>query len=1679
MTTSSIRIGFSTNLIEGLNPDWDPQLGTLDILYPPRKQVMELKDIALPSTRGQWSFPEITLHENVASLLDELIPYRVTAPSSDVDAPRIGAGALLCGAQGSHASLATLSNAIGVDLSSAERCFALVKLRRVDGTAAHPSAAGGILTHVRPRRPEPSYGLHDDFVSDSTKLPHAGRSRLQDYGSRLTKDAAAAVLDSFDEYGTHYVCAVDVGDTILQVFAYMPDKFEKIKKAYVDGTGNPLSGPGSQDFVQFTTDSQTGIFGYVEQYGKVICLSNAAVFNETLGSGGWLDATWSRKNSVFAPFNIGAKLSLFDLQNRFTEQAPVSIMLAGLSVMIEQKRGLLWQRILKGALVQKYRDSIQANFDIYDTRDFARMLPEDVAGLASCIATPTINVYKTRLDLASMQFVAADEVKDFAILANVLSASSDSPIDIPGRNVSLFAQVLDMRVKGQPRCLRLADDAFGSLQLGCDEFLGALVVRDRSGKGYDVIVDGLRFGLKGSGPNAKPVIASDVRVAPPASAVPKLIDSIQFSMTFAEAALSNQSCCPNCEIQGFVRRYLVWLSGFLPAESSDQEVVALRVRAMDLAHYATDPAYGSFVPILPYNDYEKYVQSILSYLDRIQQQLATNEQRIANRRQEELVIDVAKTLNENIIESGQLLSDVIDANAAQQKDLEGYYDSLIERGRAEADTQQSKLNELNALLFESQGEVAQAVQVYKTAVTQWETMETIRFALDVATNLFSVGASIAAPASAIAAVKNLAELVASIQKPLNVLNAAFKLYSGTVTGLKGLKDAQSALDALDGIPFGNASSLPWDEVSVQFYQVIDTGPDVKAAKARLRAAFSTLVLRGKAVVTAESALHLLRREIYNNQLQKVLNTKQADRLKALQKKLKPASVSDLDRSGIDLAGLSGQLAFMQNQMLTVLAKAFLTQDQALQYAFLQPATPITSFSLLKFSAAVVRQNANTIQAKSALAPYQLVTTKVIDYVIADVLPEQLSDGNIYRCAIGLDAREFRSYVDARIVSVIASVEGVKSTDSGTYLLRLAFDGSPFQDRNIRRDPLSFRTPSRERIYSYNAADNSPTFADGGKSWSEGVNPVTPFSTWEISFPKTETNKGLSFSGSKLNIRLSFVLEARIVDPAMAMLQRLAALGAPAPTAWRTQQPGPQPVARTARSLSAEPAGAVPSEEAVLQQMFAQGSCTNGWDVVFNMGLTEINTALKRQYESLKTDPKFSSTITADSVQDFPGYKAITRFVIEYGYPQLTFSVNNTNNAQLNMTIISGRVQKCGQSDGGKEICDPPQKIDGETLTAIIPLEQVAGTITVDGEQHDVLKVQLKMSSGAFSIGNIGLSDETKVEFNRQVQAYFANHEIIYLINQLDLTNIPTLQALRPRAFLFKPFESLSGNKMLQLFIMTDGGGSTPGYSQTFLNNVPEPLPQGYSSSMIVKSERIFREVLPQSLKNTGWVLEGVAPGTDRGAWTAKFNAAGVTATADLSRLNSATYGPGSTVQFTYWIPGGNDIQWSLAGTALSAQPNGQLSFAGSRSQSIQYMQRVTTTTTGVGCIINPESCITRTDTTLSTDISVGISAAMPLGVSGSGREQSIKVAMEGKGVVISSRLSGGGPSGSDDLEAQVNQQIQNQIPNQLKDKLSIQFDAVSVFALKNLLFPAESYISFSKCHIPGDLLLLGNFSSDN
>lgn len=1661
---SQIKIGLTTNLLDGLNSAWDPGNSKTNILLETKKQAIQPEEIEPVENRGNWSFPDITLHESAKTLLDELIPYKIISPSSEVDAPQIRAGALLVGMPNNHDALTELSKTIGVDLTNPNYRYALVKLNRLDGLDNHASAASGILVHVRPRNPDPAYNLTEDFKSDVIKLRHCGQVRTHDFDGVLNVKTATQALDSFDDYGTHYVSSVQLGDTILQVFAYSQQNFERLKLAYSDGQ-NPLSGAGSQDFAQFTTNSDTGEFGYVADYGNIISLSNSEIFQTTLRNGDWLDTLWCYKNSIFSLFNSKSKLSLIQLEQQFKAQTVMQVQLASMSLMMEQKRGLIWQRVFKAAMVQKYSTNIEANFAIYDDRDFDSLLPEDAPGLISSLATPTINVYKSRLDLSQMQFVAAEEVENFILFSNVLMLSGSNEVAVPGSEVKLFSQILDLRTDAQAKNIKISDRAFDSLEIGCREFLGALMIHNESGTEYSVIVDGIKFALDDSKTNV--MVDRDVRAVPRPDSLPQLVNSIQYSMTFAEAVMSDQTGGQRTLVQQLIGEYLQWLATIIPATTVDQELLALRIRALDLANYAVDPNYGSFVPILPAEEYDEYITSILDYLDRIQLQIAQNNQEIANRRLSELVIDVAETLNQNLIDTGNLISGVIDANVAQQKDMEGFYDALISQQEQEAQRQRIQINELRGLLFSAQGDVDIAVQQYKSAVENWQTITTIRFGLDVATNLFTLGTTIAIPASSIAAVEALGSTVQTIQKTLNVLNATSTLYSDAASDLKDLQAAQTALDDLQGISFGSPSTLAWDEMNVQFRQILATGPDVQQQKAALEAAFAILVLRGKAVANAEASLHAIERDIYTNQQQKQINVNQSARLSELQNNLNPQDIQELDKSAIDLVGLTGYLEFIQNQMLAILSKAFLQKDLALQYENLQPATLIPSFSLLKFSAAIVQQNAATITAKSSLAQYQQTTTKSLDFVISNVKPSELTNGAMRNTTIFLDAPLFYSYVDAKIVSVVAKIDGVESTETEKYLLKLAYEGEPFSDRNIERDSLNFRTPWRERVYEYEVDGNRPTFSDGGRSWSDGVSRITPFSTWNISFPDTQTNKEIKFNQDLLNITLSFVLEARIVD-AETMMRRKAArrrmmLSALPTAAMERQLALAEPIPEFATSER-------PSTPQLISQMYAQGSCTNGWDVVFNLGLEQINNALRDQYDTLQTDTTYKNTISVETSENFPGnVTVITKFTINYGYPLLTFSVNNTNSATLNMEILSGSLQKCSQV-GDELICDPPEDISGETMTAIVDLAQVAGQTIVDGEIHDVLKVLLNMAEGAFTISNIDLSDPTKVEFNKAVKAYFVNNPVIFLINELDLTNIPTLEALKPSNFLFKPYESALGTQMLQLFIMT-GGRALLNYSQAFLNGIPEPLPLGQSSSMMIRSEIVFRDVLPQSMQNNGWTLEGVEPPEPNQAWSGKFTSASVLASVDFSRLETTTtsgFGPTlSSTSCSYSIEN-NPIDWSLIGTTLTSQSDGQVAYTGSRETPLEYRS---------SCITSSSSGFTSREKEEVTDVTLAYNATLSLSIGGSEREQTIKILTSGQAVNVEGKLSGGGACGSDDFTARLNQQINEQIPGKIASQLVFDFEAISVFALKNLLFPSNNYIDFRSSAIPGDMLLVGVFTS--
>ena len=120
-----------------------------------------------------------------------------------------------------------------------------------------------------------------------------------------------------------------------------------------------------------------------------------------------------------------------------------------------------------------------------------------------------------------------------------------------------------------------------------------------------------------------------------------------------------------------------------------------------------------------------------------------------------------------------------------------------------------------------------------------------------------------------------------------------------------------------------------------------------------------------------------------------------------------------------------------------------------------------------------------------------------------------------------------------------------------------------------------------------------------------------------------------------------------------------------------------------------------------------------------------------------------------------------------------------------------------------------------------------------------------------------------------------------------------------------------------------------------------------------------------------------------------------------------------------------------------------------------------------------------TDPPPKTTFTLSVEAVLSVTSAGTDLDQTIQFSTSGKGAKVGGHLAGGGPCNSDDLVARVNQQIDSQIPGQINTKLKFPSSAISVFALKNLLFPAGNCISFKECAIPGDMLLLGNFKKGN
>ena len=1707
-------LGTTADLLYGYDASWLSEQRGNNALYIPPKEALTPQHQSEQTDKGSWGELSISLHDNPKSLMDGLLPYKVKNPADGLPAPDLPSGTLLLEDADSEGARQQLSKTLGVNLEPAGYGYVLVLIKRLDNELEHACRQQGLAVHPNPSRIPDEIGVKDEFHKGMAKLRRVKPRGVDFSPSVISADDASGYLQFFAEQGTHFISRIEQGDVIFQIYKMPQARFEAVKRAY-DNQPEMLSGAMARLFVQYTTpykeagEEGTGsTLGYVREYGNILSFSQSDTLSKAIASGDWIDPDWAQTNNIFALYQQKSPVSRAVLDKDYQDVTSIYTELTALTLFAEHSRKQVWERVFKGAVIQKYQDHIKPNFVSYIPDELDTLMKKDASsGFLSTIATPTVNAYNPILDYSDMALVAPEQVQQFTLYSNYGYRTKSREIVIPGKDVLLCGQVFALETE-EVTTLEVDSEAIDSLALYCQHFYGGLLIRNNDNSAHFTLVDGLKYAsTSGEYGRSAVAIVDDIRKPPKAEQLPRLKSSLNFNYTFSYSGINALSPDSNPGDRDFLSQSALWITQIIPEDCDDADLLDLRVRALNLYYVEKNPELGSYVPILPADRYQQEIDNMLAYTKEINATINDYQERIALRKVQELQIDTATALNENIINSGKLLSGYIDASKANQQALSGYYGGIIQQQQGELVQQEAVRKDLQAQLDKQQAVVNEAVLNYRKAIEDQAIkdiiMNSLNLAFDVANNMFDLSKTIAKPAKAIDSAKHLGEKAQRVQKFRDIVNATTKLFSSAVSDISSIVDAQSAFAGASDVL---SSNLSWDQISLYMESTIDKGPKgniIDPKRDTLKTEFKNLVLIGKSLTEAEAAVQHSADSIYNRKRQQKLINAQTERLVDLNKNLQPASIDLLDTENIDLIGLTGSLKMMQSDMLGMLSSTFTIKDQALQYQYLQTATSIESFDVLGFNRALVMQSRRTEQAETLQRQFQESTTQPLTIEIK-IPADRLRGGASYSCSLRGDLPELRPYVNMRIQSVVASIDGIEGTnEEGKYLINLAYDGRPFFDRDFNRNVVAFNTLRREHNYLYQVEGNQPLFSDHGEAWSDGVSPVTPFSNWLVSLPNTQTNKGIRFTDATVTLKLTFVMKARINDARARISNGMTSA---------VSMLGESPEKPTVKTLVSN---------------MADKTVLNGWDVVFNMGVKQINKALKQQYEQLKLDDETYggkiSAVTVTPAADSLGLKKFDLQDLEmtYGYPQLSF-LNDEAECQLDMIITSGTYLLGNRYVGNdneedrttlefiaskekvpaEEIRKEEVTVEGETKTVLV-LDSYTTEFPLDGnatlkafvklravhgkvEQSDnVMKVTLKMSDASFNFDAIDIqeTDIQAIAFNFAVKAYFSKHPVEYVVNSLDMSDIATLPDLQPNEF---RFATSSYYEMLQMFIETNKNTVSQKLDEKryLHSDVGNPIPEGSDCSLMISSEIFFSQVLGASIienpyQKELWTLKGKEEEGENAAWYAEFTSANVDTNVNLSSLNytdtkTAMGNITSIKAYSYAPDGGNPVKWDLNDMTIEAdvshfQEGLQNTMKMSLLQENKIFKFIET--------IDRRFPAGKTKTkTYSSEVSLDLNASLPISITGEGREQLITIDMTDNDTSIIGRTSGGGPCGSDDLQAQVNTQLKQQIPPQIKDQMNVSFKGVSVFALQNLLFPDGDQIDMKQAIVPGDLLVLGIFN---
>lgn len=480
---AAVRLGDSANLLLGLKPTWFGVAGVSP--FDPPEQTA-LRDFVLPEpeSRGTWGEPEVSLHDDVESLVDALFAYPVRAILSDRGRSALPVHALMLGGGRRAAGLAMLEGLLGISSDQLE-CGGLVllRVRRQDAEHRHEAEQGGIGRRLRIANYWTREGLHSIARLQFTRRIHGHR-----LSAGIDRHQAGRYLDFMYDYGTHFVSRVVLGDQLFQVLACRQDRYSLLQALWRQGSGSGKC--MAVAFADYTGST------WIENHGQVCSAAQDPELTRLLAAGVWRDAEREGANSLLVPF-ARQRAKITALLEGMRRSIPFLVEFSAHSPYMGDYRANAWQRVLKGALLQRYGDLVRVSFGDWD----------DSVGVPASYASTGRSV-ATILDQHGICKVMADAVfvnealmarlgkpETLCLFVRHLDIDHAVPVTLPGNRVTLCALVLDA-ADGHDRVptLRVEDTAFETFRCFVANQRGAIYVQDKSDRRRDVLFQGLHFG---------------------------------------------------------------------------------------------------------------------------------------------------------------------------------------------------------------------------------------------------------------------------------------------------------------------------------------------------------------------------------------------------------------------------------------------------------------------------------------------------------------------------------------------------------------------------------------------------------------------------------------------------------------------------------------------------------------------------------------------------------------------------------------------------------------------------------------------------------------------------------------------------------------------------------------------------------------------------------------------------------------------------------------------------------------------------------------------------------------------------------------------------------------------------------------------------------------------------------